>query len=30
MVYGWVGGKHVYVDLIEVSPFVELGVGLLP
>jgi len=27
MVYGWVGGKHAYVDLTEVSQLVGLGVG---
>jgi len=27
MVYGLVGGKHVCVDLTEVSPLVGLGVG---
>ena len=27
MVYGWVGGKHAYVDLTGVSPLVGLGVG---
>jgi len=27
MVYGWVGGKHVCVDLTGVSPLVGLGVG---
>ena len=26
MVYGWVGEKHAYVDLTEVSPLVGLGV----
>jgi len=27
MVYGWVGGKHVCVDLTGVSPLMGLGVG---
>jgi len=27
MMYKWVGGKHVCVDLTEISPFVGLGVG---
>ncbi|GAU30880.1 hypothetical protein TSUD_15660 [Trifolium subterraneum] len=27
LVYGWVGGKHVCVDLTGISPLVGLGVG---
>jgi len=29
MVYGWIRGKHVCIDLTEVSPLVGLGVGTL-
>ena len=29
MMYGWVGGKHVCVDLTGVSQLVGLGVGAL-
>jgi hypothetical protein len=27
MVYGWIGGKHVYLGLTGISPLVGFGVG---